>query len=227
MTVAAATLSVDADERFESCRPVRTVCAFKGQRNFEGLWWLATTQSHVGFESWVERDRLMLLDFDREVVGVSSQPFWLRWWTDGKRRRHVPDFFARRADGSAVVIDVRPDDRIAPEDADAFAATARACARVGWEYCRLGALDSVLAANLRWLAGYRHRRCLNRDCADRLLAAFGIPRSFSDGVAVVGDPIRVRPVAFHLLWTGDLSADLHGSLLTGDSMVTAAHAQVS
>jgi len=212
--------------RFESCRPVRRVAAFKGQRNFAGLWWLATTQCHVGFESWVERDQLMVLDFDREVVCVSSQPFWLHWCAEGHWRRHVPDFFARRADGSAVVVDVRPDDRIAAEDADAFAATARACERVGWDYRRVGVLDPVFAANVRWLAGYRHRRCLDPDCAERLLAAFGASRPFDDGIATVGDPIRVRPVAFHLLWIGDLLADLHSDLLHGASVVTATRAGV-
>lgn len=30
---------------------------------------------HVDFESWCERDNLMLLDFDPNVAGFSSQPF--------------------------------------------------------------------------------------------------------------------------------------------------------
>ena len=32
-----------------------------------------------GFESWLERDHLMLLAFDPDVAGIASQPFWLRW----------------------------------------------------------------------------------------------------------------------------------------------------
>jgi hypothetical protein len=28
-------------------------------------------------EPWVERDRLILMDRDPEVVGIASQPFWL------------------------------------------------------------------------------------------------------------------------------------------------------
>ena len=32
--------------------------------------------AHVGFESWAERDVAMMLDFDPDVVGFSSQPFW-------------------------------------------------------------------------------------------------------------------------------------------------------
>ena len=67
---------------------------------------------HVGFESWLERDHLMLLDFDPAVTAVASQPFWL-WWTaaDGHGPPHAPDYFARRADGTGIVVDCRPEDR--------------------------------------------------------------------------------------------------------------------
>jgi hypothetical protein len=74
----------------------------------------------------------MLLDFDPDVVAVSSQPFCLTWAGRLRARRHVPDFFARQADGSAVVIDVRPDELVGADDAEVFAATQRACAAVGW-----------------------------------------------------------------------------------------------
>ena len=40
-----------------------------------GLWWSATTGGHVGFESWLERDHLVALDFDRSIAGIASQPF--------------------------------------------------------------------------------------------------------------------------------------------------------
>jgi hypothetical protein len=54
------------------------------------------------------------------------------------------------ADGTGVVIDVRPDARVA-KHADVFDATATACAQVGWDYQRLGNITPVLAANVRWL----------------------------------------------------------------------------
>ncbi|MEH0450136.1 hypothetical protein [Streptomyces sp. B21-101] len=55
----------------------------------------------------MERDRLLLLDFDPSVVGIGSQPFWLHWHDGERERRHAPDYFVRRADGSAVVVDIR------------------------------------------------------------------------------------------------------------------------
>lgn len=90
-------------------QPSRRFKARKGQRNLPGHWWSATDARHVGYESWLERDHLVALDFDRSVAGIASQPFWL-YWTDpeGQRASHAPDYFARRADGSAVVLDCRP-----------------------------------------------------------------------------------------------------------------------
>jgi hypothetical protein len=76
-----------------------------------------------------------LLDFDSEIVAFSSQPFLLIW--PGHQRgecTHTPDFFARRADGTGVVIDVRPDSLIDPKAAKVFDVTASACAKVGWEF---------------------------------------------------------------------------------------------
>ncbi|WP_317452314.1 MULTISPECIES: TnsA-like heteromeric transposase endonuclease subunit [unclassified Streptomyces] len=87
---------------------------------------------HIGYESWLERDHVMLLDFDLSVVGISSQPFWLFWRSDaGKGISHAPDYFARREDGTAVVVDCRPADRRNPRDVVKFEATQAACAQVG------------------------------------------------------------------------------------------------
>src|SRR5690348_8361396 len=90
---------------FERAAPVRSFPSFRGQVNFTGLYYAATMDAHVGFESWLERDVAMTLDFDPEVVAFASQPFWLSWAEDGEERRHSPDFFARLADGTGMVID--------------------------------------------------------------------------------------------------------------------------
>lgn len=60
---------------FEAGRPVRGFPSYRGQRHFPGLYWSSTTGGHVGFESWLERDHAMLLDFTPQVTGLPSQPF--------------------------------------------------------------------------------------------------------------------------------------------------------
>jgi hypothetical protein len=201
-------LAACSGTRFEDALPVRRFRFEKGLRSFAGWWYLATTGTHVGFESWLERD-LMLMDFAPDVLAVSSQPFWLRWRDgDGRSRRHVPDFFARKAGGTGLVVDVRPDDRIPARDAETFAVTAAACDAAGWEYRRAGDLDPVLAANIRWLSRYRHRRCLVPEIAAALAEVFAAGRGPFEGAELAGDRLRVLPVLFHLMWRQQLTADL-------------------
>ncbi|WP_228566612.1 TnsA-like heteromeric transposase endonuclease subunit [Nocardia sp. SYP-A9097] len=163
----------------------------------------------VGFESWVERDHLVALDFDPDVIGVVSQPFWLVWRQDGnKQRRHAPDFLVRMTGSRWLVLDSRPAELIRDRDRAAFAAMSHACAAVGWSYAVWDRLDPVLVANHRWLGGYRHPRCFDGSVAGELLETFTRPRPLMDGAEAVGDPLRTLPVLYHLLWRHWLVADL-------------------
>ncbi|MEV4916519.1 TnsA-like heteromeric transposase endonuclease subunit [Streptomyces tirandamycinicus] len=207
------------DVRFEDAPPVRSFQFAKGSRSYPGLYWSATMRRHVGYESWLERDHLKLLDFDRQIVGIASQPFRISWVQDGTVRHHTPDYFARRANGTGVVIDVRADDRIGDKDAAAFAATETACSQVGWEFRRVGAPAAVLMANVRWLAGYRHPRAYREVVAQVLVEVFADPTRLSVGAAQAGHPIVVLPVLFHLMWTGVLTADLRRAVLAGTTLV--------
>jgi hypothetical protein len=204
---------------FERALPVRSFPSFRGQVSFPGLYYAATMDAHVGFESWLERDVAMMLDFDPGVVAFSSQPFWLIWAQDGEQRRHAPDYFARLADGTGVVIDVRPDDRIEPRDAEAFAATEHACREVGWVFRRTAGPGIVLAANVRWLAGYRHQRCYHGDIAGVLAAVFAEPKPLIGGAREAGDPVAVLPVLYHLLWNQVLATDVTAGVLGFGSLV--------
>ena len=202
--------------------PVRRFTSRKGQRHLSGLWWSATTGGHVGFESWLERDHLLHLDFDPSVVGIASQPFWLHWTAGaGKPVSHAPDFFARRRDGSAVVVDCRPVERRRPRDVAKFDATARACVLAGWEYRLLGAADALVTANLRRLAGYWHPRHHLPETVEVLRRVFATPMPLMVGAEAAGDPIAVLPVWAHLLWcqelTIDLSTPLHQATLVSPS----------
>ncbi len=202
-------LTEAAAVRFEQAMPVRRFPARRGQRHLSGLWWSATTGGHVGFESWLERDHLMALDYDPEVTGIASQPFWLHWADEtGGRVSHAPDYFARREDGSAVVVDCRPAERRKPADVEKFEATARACTLAGWEYELRGAADPVVTANLRWLAGYRHPRYEVPATAGVLRQVLATGAPLMSGAEAAGDPVATLPVLFHLLWRRVLAADL-------------------
>ena len=181
----------------------------QGQRHLSGLWWSATAGGHVGFESWLERDLLLALDFDTTVVAIASLPFWLSWSDDtGQAVRHARGLL--RAPGGRV----RGRGGL-PASGTAPAARRRevrrdseACESLGWEYRLLGAPAPVVTANLRWLAGYRHPRHRLPAAAAALMGVFAAPRSLMVAAEQVDDPVEVLPVLYHLLWWQELVADL-------------------
>jgi hypothetical protein len=205
--------------RFESLPPVRKVRTYVGQRSVTREYWSTTMRRALACESRLERDHAMLMDFDPQVAGLVSQPFRLFW--PGRRGRlgHVPDFFARLADGTGVVVDVRPDDQIEREDAQAFAATERVCELAGWSFRRVGMISPLLLANVRWLRGYGHPRCWGQETAGRLLEAFAEPRPLFAGAEAAGDRIAVLPVLYHLLWRRVLVTDVESQVLGPDCVV--------
>ncbi|MFJ9822652.1 TnsA-like heteromeric transposase endonuclease subunit [Streptomyces sp. NPDC101151] len=196
-----------ATARFEDVAAVRPFRWSRGEGYFSGWYWASTTGRHVGFESWLERDRLVLMDFDPGVVGIASQPFWLHWHDGERERRHAPDYFVRRADGSAVVVDVRPDERIEPRDAEAFEVTRLACGQAGWGFERVGVPEEALLANVRWLSRYRHPRCQRGPVVDRLREVFAAPFPLMAGADAAGDRLETLPALFHLLWLQELAAE--------------------
>ena len=104
----------------------------------------------------------MALDFDPAVVAMASQPFRLVWTDGARNREHTPDYFARLADGTGVVVDVRPDGLVDEKAAEVFAFTARICETAGWKFRLVGDLDQPFRANLRWLARPWIRLCCVR-----------------------------------------------------------------
>lgn len=86
-------------------------------------------------------------------------------------------------------------------------------------FAEWGAIDPVLLANIRWLAGYRHPRNHREPAASELAAAFAEPGALLAGAERVGDRLAVLPVLYHLLWRRSLEVDLESGMLGPRSMV--------
>jgi hypothetical protein len=177
--------------------------------------WSATTGGHVVYESRLELARLLLADFDPEIVGIAAQPFLVR----EADRRHVPDFLLRRADGSVLIVNVKPADRL--EDAqvaESLAWAGRVFAERGWEHEVWSGVHAQLLANVRFLAGYRRAALLEPLTGgehvlgtDGALTIAGAEATLKDeGVA------EPRTVVLGLLWSGRLRAELERPL-TGET----------
>ncbi|MGW0649429.1 TnsA-like heteromeric transposase endonuclease subunit [Streptomyces umbrinus] len=198
--------------RFEQLAPAVAFEVLPGRRWGPGWWWSATTGGHVAVDSSAMRSQLMVLDRDPRVAGLAGRPVRLIWRDagSGRMRSWVPQLFARYTDGTALVADC-PGRAGAGGERAARAATvvAGACAYVGFVYRRMAPLGEVAAANLKWLACYRHPRNAGGPLlAQALREAFAAPVPLLEGAARVGDSLVVLPAVFHALWSGRLSADL-------------------
>jgi hypothetical protein len=140
---------------FESCSPVRLFSSWRGKRNYSGSYWSSKNRGHVGFESLYERTALMVLDRERSIMAISSQPMWIFWPTGSAPKSHAPDFFVRHDNGDGEIIDVRPHERVDETASATFEATRLLCEQQGFRYRVMSDLDQVLDQNLRFLSRYR------------------------------------------------------------------------
>ncbi|WP_314414866.1 TnsA-like heteromeric transposase endonuclease subunit [Streptomyces sp. DSM 40484] len=207
--------------KFEQLAPVATFPVVPGRRWGPGWWWSATTGRHVMHGSQAMCTQLMFLDHDPRVVGLSARPVRLIWRDPDSQRTltWVPQLFARYADGVALLADCPAATAPTAGRAERAAAVLEAaCEAVGFTYRRLAPPEKVVAANVRWLAGYRHPRhrdaggleqaLLEAFAAPRPLMAGAAPRPLMAGAAAAGEVLTTLPVLYHALWSGRLAADL-------------------
>ena len=161
----------------------------------------------MAYESRLELARLLLADADREIVGIAAQPLLV----SDDRRRHVPDFLFLRVDGSVLVVNVKPADRLEdPRVAGALAWAEAIFAARGWQHEIWSAADPHMLSNVRFLAGYRRAAHLDRAAVEMAAALDldGLTIAQAQAALVAAGISESRPVLLHLLWSGGLHADL-------------------
>ncbi len=172
----------------------------------------------------------MVLDFRGEAIAVSSNPFWLLWPQGTKPVRHAPDFFVRRRNGSVLIVDVKPAERITDNDREQHDLTRKCCAEIGWEYEEFTSITTTVERNLRVLSGYHHPRFAPPENAGALIVA-RVRAAGSEGLqlAELVDVVRdctglsdeiVLCAVYHMLWNAQLHTDLN-TLLAWDAVVRA------
>jgi hypothetical protein len=115
----------------------------------------------ASYESTLERDWLQVLDFDPSVTHLSCQPFSLTYSTVGGMRRYTPDVMARFSDGSVVVYEVKPREKLRAEWMSLrprFKAASRYCRAQGWRFRVVTEREirTPFLLNVTFLRRYRH-----------------------------------------------------------------------
>ncbi len=204
--------------------PVRRFGWHAGMRHYPGWWWSSTRGDLIGYESLLERDRLMLADFDPDVVAIASQPFGITGWTGGSVRRHVPDYLLRMAADRVLVVDVKPAELLSkPAVAEVLDWTAHLMAERGWRYEVWSGAPEPRLSNVRFLAQGRRRSLVDPAALSALNAAVVPGLTLSEALARAARSGRaqeahLRSAMVALLWWQVWLVDLDAPL-TGASTI--------
>ncbi|QBN85509.1 heteromeric transposase endonuclease subunit TnsA [Xanthomonas oryzae pv. oryzae] len=176
----------------------------------------------AAFESSLERDWLLALDFDPRVQAIQVQPFSLHYQHEGVTRRYTPDVRAdyRLESGMATVVyEVKPSEELRLNWSTyrpRFKAAVRHCRDHGWRFKIVTErhIRTALLDNASFLRRYRALpeqdlyvqqllytlRALGTTTPQALLAA-----------AYWAEESRMAalPMLWKLIATGRLGADLH------------------
>lgn len=207
---------------FKDSVPWRAVRSRHGQQHLPGSYWSSTMGGYVIYESRLELARLLLADFDPDVVEIRAQPCWLKSRVDGRMRRHVPDFLLSTRRGAVRVVNVKPAERLGdPKIAQALAWPGKLFESRGWGYEIWSGCERTVLENIRFLAGYRRPVVVDQEVVAR------VSQVVQDGDELVlaerrlahdAPPGDVRPALLSLLWSGRLVTDL-GRPLGGRSVL--------
>ena len=179
-------------------------------RHIPRRFWSATTGRSGEVESGLEHDLVRWLDLRGDVVWLVEQPVRFRFTVPGRKRPvyHTPDLLSQHADGSVVLWDARPADKVDDDLRSIVERTAAICRDVGWFHELFTGLPTATRMNLLWLNGYRrpvywHENWLQ--ALERLVAGARTVGDIRNHDRVSGE---LCGTMWHLIATGVIDCDL-------------------
>jgi hypothetical protein len=209
--------------RLSLCAPARRIRL--SHRSLTGR--TATGGSSVSFESALERDWSILLDFDPDVAGFLEQPFTLSYAHEGRQHHYTPDFMAEfgRQTGQSkrVVYEVKYRDELRRdwlEYRPRFQAANRHCRAQGWTFTILTEQEirTPLLENAKFLRQYPTIRVkpLVRSRLIETLHSLGpttLEELLTTACAGVHSREETLPTLWSLIATRQVVCDLHQPLM--------------
>ncbi len=84
----------------DSMKPVRKIK--KSNRSVTGYFMSKKNKRQITFESTLERDLFLTLEFDDSVIAYSEQPMTISYVHDGSKRRYTPDCLVQYSDHETI-----------------------------------------------------------------------------------------------------------------------------
>jgi TnsA endonuclease N terminal/TnsA endonuclease C terminal len=173
----------------------------------------------LGFESILEKELMLLLEFDANVERFEEQP--VRVPVPGVRQGYVPDLLVHyKGDRPTELVEVKTQaylDRYAAEYAPKFAAAGSYCDERGWLFVKYTEQDirTPRLSNLKFLRRYRNIEP-TQDEVDQVLARLPGNGQSSTETILQSFPQEEReawlPVLWHMVLTHQLITNLDAEL---------------
>ncbi len=214
--------------------PARTVP--KNYRNLTGLVYNSRIHSLSAFESTLERDYLLLLDFDPAVEFYEEQPVTIKYYDSGERlHRYTPDVFVRyRNDANTkslplpVLCEVKYRDDLRQhwtEYKSKFKAARHYARERGWRFRLITEREirTPFLDNVKFLRQYQALAVDEAEQSMLLQALAQRPTTDVEGLltAVTTDRWRraqLLPVLWHLVAQRQVGVDLRHALTRGSRL---------
>jgi hypothetical protein len=179
----------------------------------------------ASFESSLERDWLVALDFDPAIKSILEQPFSLQYMFEGKKRRYTPDVIAEfaRPDGvETVVYEVKPREMLRVDWARhkaKFKAAIHYCRARGWRFKIVTEKEirTSYLENAKFLRRYRNLPDEKLIC-DQLLYTFkALGPSTPQALLAAAywpkeDQMKAIPMVWKMITDGRIGVLLHEPL---------------
>ncbi|WP_248704864.1 hypothetical protein [Curtobacterium sp. MWU13-2055] len=204
-----------AVEDFVLGHPTRDYSRRKSQRHKPVAVWTHTTHGHVHCESRLEREFVLLADFDPRVAHISAQPFTALWPNGFPLKKHTPDFGVLSPGLPAIAVDVKtPAAAAKPANIARHALIRETLAAAGIIHIVWTGLPESVTRNLSSFSKARPDSDLALTYGLELLRYWHPKITVQELVrnaaqfGALDRPLALQVVR-HLLWTGALRTDLH------------------
>ncbi|MGP5386618.1 TnsA-like heteromeric transposase endonuclease subunit [Brachybacterium tyrofermentans] len=158
--------------------PIRVPPTYRGQRSYPGLFWAATNDRTLVYESLLELDRLWLADHDPSVEGICTQPFLVTGCNSDGLRAHVPGLLFVHSDRTVTLVDAKPATFLEnPRVRAHFGWTRASCRDKGSRYEIFSGGNPTVLRNLKLLAVGRRPGRLPDGCLAEARCVSGKIRS--------------------------------------------------
>src|SRR5215831_15121657 len=204
--------------------PVRSIP--KNSRSLTGKMIDSHTHTAVAFESALERDLYLLLDFDPSVAHFEEQPVTIAYQDPGGvKRRYTPDVLVHyipalrgQRDHRSVLYEIKYRDDLRThwqEYRAKFKAARRYARSQGWVFRLITEREirTPYLKNATFLRQYRYRSFDSRACHQMLAMLAGRGETEPEALLALlssdrWERVRLLPVLWHLLATRQVGADL-------------------